>query len=399
MNVLVAIDANNIRRLPNGEHWCAAIYPYAFFRRYLRVFEQVRVATRVQTGGVPQDTDGLLRADGPGVSFFALPQVRGMKGYLLRYGEMRRQARAALEGMDCAVIRLASVTGFLLYDAARRAGLPIALEIVMDPWDAYATNAIARRLYSRRLRRAAMAVNGVAYVTRDALQKKYPARALRQGESDEYFTSHYSTIDLPDDYFGPPKVYGGQAGFRLIYTANNMHDRLKGHDTLLEAVAQVIRQGYDISLTLVGDGRARAEFEALAQSLGIAARCHFAGYIADGAALRALLLQSDLFVMPSRAEGLSRSLLEAMAAGLPCIASPVGGTPELLQPENMPGPEDADAFAARIVYFLSHPDYMAGQSARSLDVASGYRRDVLDARRDAFYRRLKSLTEKREGRG
>jgi len=101
---------------------------------------------------------------------------------------------------------------------------------------------------------------------------------------------------------------------------------LKRHDQLLQAFAAV-RTQRPVKLLLAGDGPLRAQLETLALTLGIADRVRFLGNRTD---VPALLAASDVFALVSETEGLSCSLLEAMAAGLPALATRVGGNPELV---------------------------------------------------------------------
>jgi len=99
---------------------------------------------------------------------------------------------------------------------------------------------------------------------------------------------------------------------------------VKGYDRLLRAFASITptpRYSHPLTLLLIGDGPERGALEALAEELGIADRVVFAGYREDA---RALLGLFSLFVLPSRSEGLSVALLEAMAEGVPVAVTDVG---------------------------------------------------------------------------
>ncbi|GAB3976194.1 glycosyltransferase family 4 protein [Plantactinospora veratri] len=80
----------------------------------------------------------------------------------------------------------------------------------------------------------------------------------------------------------------------------------------------------------LGDGRYRPRLERLATDLGVRRQVHFTGTISAATEVRRQLDAADLFVMPSRTEGLPKALIEAMARGLPAVATSVGGIPELL---------------------------------------------------------------------
>ncbi|MGQ9558655.1 MAG: glycosyltransferase family 4 protein [Desulfurispora sp.] len=105
----------------------------------------------------------------------------------------------------------------------------------------------------------------------------------------------------------------------------------KGLATLLRAFALLEGQlagAYDLRLVLVGDGPLLSELQTLAGQLGIAQRVVFTGMRRD---IPELLHSFDIFVLPSLTEGLPLTVLEAMAAGLPVVASRVGGIPEAVQ--------------------------------------------------------------------
>ena len=101
---------------------------------------------------------------------------------------------------------------------------------------------------------------------------------------------------------------------------------LKNHALLLRAFAQ-LRSEQPLYLWLVGDGELRGAMEQLARELGVAARVRFWGVRSDVADI---LNAADVFTLPSKYEGNPMSVMEAMAAGLPVVATAVGGIPELV---------------------------------------------------------------------
>jgi glycosyltransferase involved in cell wall biosynthesis len=136
----------------------------------------------------------------------------------------------------------------------------------------------------------------------------------------------------------------------------------------------------------IGDGKHRTELEARAKAAGLAKHVRFLGELPAGKHVRAQLDQADLFVLPSRTEGLPRALIEAMARGLPCIGSEVGGIPELLPSEDMVPPGDMSALARKIREVATRPERMTRMSARNLEKArEKYREEILRERRVSFY--------------
>jgi len=128
----------------------------------------------------------------------------------------------------------------------------------------------------------------------------------------------------------------------------------KGHKELLEAMAG-LKERYPVQALIVGGGRREDEIKVLAAGLGLAAQAHFLGQRQD---VPDLLQAMDIFVLPSYSEGVSLALLEAMAAGLPVIATAVGGTPEVVT-DGVTGllipPRDAAALAGALERLLGDP--------------------------------------------
>jgi glycosyltransferase involved in cell wall biosynthesis len=108
--------------------------------------------------------------------------------------------------------------------------------------------------------------------------------------------------------------------------------------------------------------------------------------------VREELDRSSLFVLPSRTEGLPRAMLEAMARGLACVGSTVGGIPELLAAEDLVPAGDSAALARRIVEVSRDPRRMERMAARNRQKALEYREEVLGPRRTAFYRHIADTT-------
>jgi glycosyltransferase involved in cell wall biosynthesis len=103
---------------------------------------------------------------------------------------------------------------------------------------------------------------------------------------------------------------------------------IKDHDTSICALARVLSHAPQTVLLLAGDGPTRANAEALAAQLGVADQVRFLGVRTDVPSLTAA---ADLFVLSSLCEGISVTLLEAMAAGLPIVATDAGGNGELVE--------------------------------------------------------------------
>jgi glycosyltransferase involved in cell wall biosynthesis len=172
-------------------------------------------------------------------------------------------------------------------------------------------NLRTRWLYNRR-------VDGVVAISRTI------ANLLGQaGVDSNKIRLIYSGID-PDRFERRRGAASTRGDPWVVGTIAAMEAR-KGHRFLLEAAARLKSQGCKIEYRLAGDGPLLDQLKQLANKLGLAGDVRFCGFVADTSAF---LADIDLFVLPSLHEGLGVAALEAMAAGLPVIASGIGGLAE-----------------------------------------------------------------------
>src|SRR5262249_20107429 len=136
----------------------------------------------------------------------------------------------------------------------------------------------------------------------------------------------------------------------------------KGHRFLFEAIATHAALA-DLHLIVVGDGPMRAELEQDARDRGLAPRVHFLGARRD---LGDLLSAADLFVLPSLWEGLPLSLVLAMGAGVPVVATAVAGIPEVVESGGtgwLVAPADAGALGEAIARVIANPQESSRMAA------------------------------------
>ena len=132
-------------------------------------------------------------------------------------------------------------------------------------------------------------------------------------------------------------------------------DPVKDQAGLARAFAMVLKAQPAAMLVIAGDGPCRADLLRLVAELGIADRVRLLGARSD---VPAVLAAMDVFVLPSIAEGISNTILEAMASGLPVVATRVGGSPELIE-DGVGGtlvpPQDPSALAGALTVYLDEP--------------------------------------------
>lgn len=170
---------------------------------------------------------------------------------------------------------------------------------------------------------------------------------------------------------------------RTILTVANLR-REKAHEVLLQAAAQVAPSQPQLRFLIAGGGPREAELRALTSSLGLDGRVEFLGHVEH---VPALLARADAFVLPSLSEAFPNAALEAMAAGLPVVASAVGGLLDLVDHGRnglLVPAGNAGAFAAAIAS-------LAGDPALAARLGSAARDDVMY--RYSFDRMVRSFEQ------
>jgi glycosyltransferase involved in cell wall biosynthesis len=245
----------------------------------------------------------------------------------------------------------------------------------------------SQKTWRGRLRLAALRRWANVVIT---LDEKMQAEALAAGFAERQIRRMPNGIDSRIFHACPDKeaakiALGLPLALTIIYTGRL--NKQKSLDTLILAMYAAEQQIPNLQLLLVGDGPERHNLVMLAQELDLADRVHFTGAVGD---VSPYLAAADLFVLPSLSEGISNSLLEAMASGLACIATRVGGTADVLGPAGVIiPPRHPDGLALEIVRLAQHPSEIArlGLAARQR-IAAEYDFEIVGARYIELYRRL-----------
>jgi glycosyltransferase involved in cell wall biosynthesis len=194
---------------------------------------------------------------------------------------------------------------------------------------------------------------------------------------------------LAEDHFAPQKVRVIHNGVNLprftrescdrswlapsgqqeqwIVLVGNMHSDVKGHPWLIAAAPAILREFPQARFLLVGDGACRKDFEQRVAELGLQERFSFLGSRDD---VPRILACSDIAVLPSKSEGLPNALLEYFAAGLPTVASRVGGNGEIVKDGKtglLVQAQDSAALADAVLKLMRDPELAAtlGRNGRA----------------------------------
>jgi glycosyltransferase involved in cell wall biosynthesis len=389
MNVLVTAS-ERFAITSDGSLWTSrGSLGYGLWAGYLEVYDKVYLLARAKFHSSPPP--GWVKASGAGITAIPLPYFVGPWEFAKNYRSLKSTVHKALAATDAIQLRIPCSIGSITYKSLPP-NKPFGVEVVADPYDVFAPGAVKHPLrpyfrwsFPRQLRRECADASAALYVTQEALQKRYPCQHYSVGVSDAELLEEMLVST-------PRPVNPGVKKFTLIHVGG-MDQLYKAQDVLINAVAIGVQGGLDLKLVFVGDGQYRVSLEQQAKNLGISDRIVFCGQLPSRHQVIEQLDHADMFVMPSHQEGLPKAMVEAMGRALPCLGSHVGGIPELLPPEDIVPPGNATALANKIREVVSDRQRLAQMSARNLEKAQEYTKDVLYSKRLAFYRYVREQTQ------
>ena len=330
MRIVCLMDDLNVGGVEKGLLTLARGLPAGARLEMITLFAEGTLADAFRESGVEVWHAGLTRWNAP------LCAARIV-------GRLRRRRPDAVMGARIAARSLAAFCG-------RLAGTPIRLM----RWGSVPGAEGARWLFVERL--ATRFANRFIACAREVARQVERAYHLAPGRVKvaPSVVEFWDRAALPDRATVRRRL-GVPPDAPLIGSVANLNWR-KDHATLLRAFAAVRAERADALLFLVGDGPLRGALESQARDLGLGESVRFLGMRHDVPAILAAL---DVYALPSIREGMSVALREAMWAGAPCVASRVGGIPEVVvdgETGFLVEPQDAEGLAARLGQLIRDRD-------------------------------------------
>lgn len=364
-----------------------------FYQRYLRVFEYLKICNRVIDE--PNLRKNRVLVDESRIDIHPLPIFHGPVQYAKVYLATGRAMKAAVDGCDAAVLRLPSTVAQRLSKQVIKAGIPFATEIVFDAKDGADTSKnllekILWRIINHQMRATCARADGVSCVTAKYLQQHYYSM------KPNHFVANYSTLALDKDFFSAPRHYPNKSVLSIAHVdlQIGLHSR-KGTDIVIRALEKLKKRGIIVNVNFAGDDwdNSTEKILSYAKDHGVEGQVACIGFLSRQQ-LNEFLNNSDLFVLPTKAEGLPRVIIEAIAKGLPTVTTPVSGNPELIPAQYLVGFNDVNTLAERIEELVTNKEAYEKASKENYEHSLRYEASILQSRRDDFYTKLKCCITK-----
>lgn len=263
-------------------------------------------------------------------SVITVPEFNSF-GKLLKYNEsINTIISKSVEDCDVLVARLPSTLGRKAISFAKKFRKPYLIEVVGCPWDALWNHSLLGKLVAPyaywRMKSLVRHAPYVIYVTKLFLQNRYPNLHCSASISDVLLNSSFQS-DF-NERLRRYKLFQKGLNPLILGTAAAVDVKYKGQDLVFKAIRDLKSKGLAVKYFLLGKGN-QENLKLLAEKFGIEEEIVFCGQIPHTNVF-SWYQGIDIYIQPSRQEGLPRALVEAMSTGCVCIGTPTGGIPELL---------------------------------------------------------------------
>ena len=375
-------------------HYHDSILNDQMFERYFAVADELSVAIRIrslESSGLPEDIDQIRDSH---IQVIEIPNLSSVGGLLRDSINAQTVLKKAIAEADLIFVRLPSMIGNFAVDLARKSGKPYLIEVVGCPWDSYRNYNFRGRLFApvakTLMTRHVECAPFVVYVTSEFLQKRYPTSGKSIACSNVELASTSEAI-LGARLRRIQNLNGNST--LIIGTAAGIDVRYKGQQYVIKALGKLKAEGMtNLTYQLAGGGTGTYLMQ-LAKEYGVESSVEFIGQLPHEQVF-GWLDSIDIYIQPSRQEGLPRSVIEAMSRGVPCLGASTAGIPELLQPDCIFSNTAAEVseIADLLKRASCSSDILSRWAKRNFLEAKKYERSRLTARRSNFFKEFASYS-------
>ena len=359
----------------DGAVYTKLAFSYGYWSQYLDYFDEVKVVARVER--VVKLDPLMVRADGGGVKFLEMPYYVGPKKFFLSLPKLLFFAFRYVRDNRFFILRSGNVSNllFLYIVLFRRKYLREFPGNIQQGVVGYSGD----RAWARSL---AFFLDAFAKIqARHAEANSFVSHSVKAIYETGKPSYVFSSFDVEE--IGLSKNNYSLEGVARLITLGRLENE-KGHMDLLSAMVALRSEGMACSLTIIGDGTARSSLEAFSDRNVL--DCNFLGAMTDRSGIFNAMCSHDIFVLPSHTEGMPRALLEAMALGLPCVATSVGGVPEVILPDCLVPPKKPSDLAKAIANLCGDENERREQGQRNyLFVRERYSLEKLKSAQRSFW--------------
>ncbi|MBS6041958.1 MAG: glycosyltransferase family 4 protein [Clostridium baratii] len=363
----------------NNKYYSTGGLSKEVLKRYTAIFDEVVIVSRQKE--ITTYNNKLTLASMEGVKFVNIPNFKEIKN-IHQIFTAKKIINREIKNCDVVIARLPSSIGSLSVKFAKKNKKAYLIEMVACPWDALWNHSLKGKIVAPfmyyKTKRNVKKAPYVIYVTNKFLQSRYPTSGKMIGCSDVQLPS------LDDEILSKRlnKINNMSNDMRIIIgTTAAINVRYKGQEYVIKAISRLNKEGYNFEYHLAGGGD-NNYLKSIADKYDVSDKVKFLGSIPHDKVFD-YLDNIDLYIQPSRQEGLPRALVEAMSRGCPSLGSTTGGIPELLNDKFIFN----NGKINEICNILKKIDNktMLEEAKRSFEKAKEYDKNELDKKSNKFY--------------
>ncbi|MCH5219361.1 MAG: glycosyltransferase [Muribaculaceae bacterium] len=267
------------------------------------------------------------------MKLFPLKHIKNAKNLLKFSRSNYKMVKEAVEKSDAVIGYVPSSAAYAAFNFAKKQGKPYLAMAIGCPWDVLTHHGWKGKLIAPiqtlKMKKMMKKTDFSIYVTQKFLQKRYPSKGLSAGISNVILHDVNSNI-LSQRLEKITSTTINSSNEIKLATCAAINVKYKGQEDVIKALSK-LQYKYNIHYYLAGNGDA-SYLMLMAKKYNMTNRVHFLGGLKQEDVYN-LFKNIDIYIHPSKTEGLPRSVVEAMSMAVPCLGANAGGTPELLPKE------------------------------------------------------------------
>lgn len=379
-NKVLFVNDGHTYKTESGDYY-GVHYSEKIKNRYLQLGETVTFATRLRHIK-DYEAGGYNKINKNNFNFVEIADFKSIKTYFPNIFKAQKLITRMIREHDVLVTRLPSASGTIAVKAARKLNKPYLVEYVGCTYDSYWNynwrgKLIAHyKMYEQK--RVIKECPYVIYVTKEFLQERYPTN----GKSINCSNVELRDINETDLKRRLAKIEAMQEKQPLILgTVAALNVKYKGQDDVIKAVAKLKSKGKHFYYKLVGQGDARYLSEQI-EYYDLHDQVEIIGALNHDEVFK-FLETIDIYIQPSKQEGLPRALIEAMSKACPALGARTAGIPELLEDDCIFTPSDKNEISTLISKI--NKEWLKDQANKNFETSKDYEYKVLENKRKDFY--------------
>src|SRR5690625_2984988 len=351
-------------------------------QRYLQLGDSVTFCMREKKIHNSRETK-FSRISDKDFEFIPFPNFKSLSTYLANKPKAKKIIETAVQNHDVLVARMPSASGTIAIKTARKYKIPYLVEMVACTYDAYRYYNWKGKLVApyklRKIQKVIKDCSYVIYVTKDFLQNRYTTKV----KSIHCYNVKLKPISREVLNERLDRIIDGQnRNVTLTLGSIGVIDvKYKGQADVIRALHKLKQQSLIYKYKIVGQGDP-SRLQNLIDKLGMSDEIEIVGSL-PSEKINDFLQTIDIYIQPSKTEGLPRALIEAMSMACPAAGSKVGGIPELLNSDCLFEAGNINEIADIIKSFTG--EKLLKKAKRNYKEAKLYRTETLERRRTEFY--------------